>query len=167
MSNSHSPHGSSNKYGGFYKKLSFQLIKNDDDSDQLSAGAKQVLEACSQIVDCLVDRLLTIEEKVVGEYYCRILSLEDVVFWSMFILISHLCLHAHIRLRVPKLISTILEQSGGKASNSHRLIGCLTTLYLMSKFQPSMLVRHAATLQPYLSTKCNVSIWCVLSCYYD
>ena len=51
-----------------------------------------------------------------------------------------------------------LEQSGGKASNSHRLIGCLTTLYLMSKFQPSMLVRHAATLQPYLSTKCNVSM---------
>ena len=45
------------------------MIKNDDESDQLSAGAKQVLEACSQIVDCLVDRLLTIEEKVVGEYY--------------------------------------------------------------------------------------------------
>ena len=53
---------------------------------------------------------------------------------------------------------TFLEQSGGKASNSHRLIGCLTTLYLMSKFQPSMLVRHAATLQPYLSTKCSVSM---------
>ena len=45
----------------------FQLIRNDDDSDQLSAGAKQVLEACSQIVDCLVDRLLTIEENVVGK----------------------------------------------------------------------------------------------------
>lgn len=44
------------------------MIKNDDESDQLSAGAKQVLEACSQIVDCLVDRLLTIEEKVVGKY---------------------------------------------------------------------------------------------------
>lgn len=54
--------------------------------------------------------------------------------------------------------STISEQSGGKATNSHRLIGCLTTLYLMSKFKPSMLVRHAATLQPYLSTKCNVSM---------
>ncbi|CAB4014647.1 nipped-B B isoform X1, partial [Paramuricea clavata] len=94
------------------QQLLENLIKNDDESDQLSAGAKQVLEACSQIVDCLVDRLLTIEEKVV-------------------------------------------EQSGGKATNSHRLIGCLTTLYLMSKFQPSMLVRHAATLQPYLSTKCN------------
>lgn len=51
----------------------------------------------------------------------------------------------------------ISEQSGGKAPASRRLIGCLTTLYLMSKFQPSMLVRHAATLQPYLSTKCNVS----------
>lgn len=46
----------------------FQLIKNEDESDQLSAGAKQVLESCSQIVDCLVDRLLTIEEKVVGKF---------------------------------------------------------------------------------------------------
>lgn len=45
------------------------MIKNDDESDQLTAGAKQVLEACSQIVDCLVDRLLTIEEKVVGKCY--------------------------------------------------------------------------------------------------
>ena len=52
----------------------------------------------------------------------------------------------------------ILAESGGRASNSHRLIGCLTTLYLMSKVQPSMAIKHATTLQPYLSTKCNVSI---------
>jgi hypothetical protein len=65
------------------------------------------------------------------------------------------------------LVSTISEQSGGKASNNHRLIGCLTTLYLMSKFQPSMLVRHAATLQPYLSTKCNVSMMRTALLLYD
>ena len=28
-----------------------------------------------------------------------------------------------------------------------------------------MLVRHAATLQPYLSTKCNVSLVAVILCY--
>ena len=42
----------------------FQLMKSDDDSD---SGTKQVLEACKQIADCLVDRLLTLEEKVVGK----------------------------------------------------------------------------------------------------
>ena len=42
-------------------------MKSDDDSDSLSAGSKQVLEACSQIADCLVDRLLTLEEKAVGK----------------------------------------------------------------------------------------------------
>lgn len=45
-----------------------QLIKNDDESTQLSASAKHVLEACSQIVDCLVDRLLTLEEAAVRKY---------------------------------------------------------------------------------------------------
>ena len=60
------------------------MIKNDDESDQLSAGAKQVLEACSQIVDCLVDRLLTIEEKVVGEY-CRHKHWYEICVWRQII----------------------------------------------------------------------------------
>ncbi|XP_046841675.1 nipped-B-like protein isoform X2 [Xenia sp. Carnegie-2017] len=98
--------------GEWLQQLLENLIKNDEESDELSSASKQVLEACSQIVDCLVDRLLTIEKNVV-------------------------------------------EKSEGKASNSYRLIGCLTTLYMMSRFKPSMMVPHAATLQPYLSTKVN------------
>ena len=52
-------------------------------------------------------------------------------------------------------------QSEGKSSSSQRLVASLSTLYLISKVKPKHLVNHATTLQPYLSTKCNVS-WCLL-----
>ena len=48
-------------------------------------------------------------------------------------------------------------QSEGKGSSSQRLVSSLSTLYLISKIKPQHLVKHAMTLQPYLSTKCSVS----------
>ena len=52
----------------------------------------------------------------------------------------------------------VAAQSEGKGSSSQRLVSSLSTLYLISKIKPQLLVKHAMTLQPYLSTKCSVSI---------
>lgn len=41
--------------------------------------------------------------------------------------------------------------------NSNRLVACITTLYLFSKIRAQLMVKHAMTMQPYLTTKCNVS----------
>lgn len=41
--------------------------------------------------------------------------------------------------------------------NSDRLVACVTTLYLFSKIRAQLMVKHAMTMQPYLTTKCNVS----------
>lgn len=57
----------------------------------MSAGAKQVIEACSQIVDCLVDRLLTLEEKVVGEKWIFTINNDlsiSTTFYVYFIVIE-------------------------------------------------------------------------------
>lgn len=45
-----------------------------------------------------------------------------------------------------------------KGVNSNRLVSCITTLYLFSKIRAQLMVKHAMTMQPYLTTKCNVSI---------
>lgn len=44
-----------------------------------------------------------------------------------------------------------------KAVNSNRLVACITTLYLFSKIRAQLMVKHAMTMQPYLTSKCNVS----------
>lgn len=46
----------------------------------------------------------------------------------------------------------IVEEQGGC---SERLVACLTTLNLFAKIRPQLLVKHASTLQPYLSLKCQ------------
>ncbi|CAI8012871.1 Nipped-B-like protein [Geodia barretti] len=43
----------------------------------------------------------------------------------------------------------------GGAQNSSRLVTCVTTLYLFCKTRPQLLLRHATTLHPYLSSKCS------------
>ncbi|XP_071508952.1 nipped-B-like protein A [Diadema antillarum] len=60
------------------------------------------------------------------------------------------CLVEHV-LRLEKSAADGSEE--GKA-NSKRLVSCLQTLYLFSKVKPMLMVAHATTLQPYLSTKC-------------
>ncbi|XP_063051762.1 nipped-B-like protein A isoform X2 [Engraulis encrasicolus] len=42
-----------------------------------------------------------------------------------------------------------------KSVNSARLVACITTLFLFSKVKADFMVKHAMTMQPYLSTKCN------------
>lgn len=44
-----------------------------------------------------------------------------------------------------------------KGVNPGRLVACITTLYLFSKIRAQLMVKHAMTMQPYLTTKCNVS----------
>ncbi|XP_078071402.1 nipped-B-like protein isoform X6 [Mustelus asterias] len=48
-----------------------------------------------------------------------------------------------------------LADSDSKGMNTNCLVACLITLYLFSKIQPHLMVKHAMTLQPYLTTKCN------------
>ncbi|XP_006006990.1 nipped-B-like protein isoform X2 [Latimeria chalumnae] len=48
-----------------------------------------------------------------------------------------------------------LADSDNKGVNSNRLVACITTLYLFSKIRPQLMVKHAMTMQPYLTTKCN------------
>uniref|UniRef100_A0A8C7X5C1 Nipped-B protein n=1 Tax=Oryzias sinensis TaxID=183150 RepID=A0A8C7X5C1_9TELE len=42
-----------------------------------------------------------------------------------------------------------------KGINSSRLVSCITTLLLFTKIRPQLMIKHAMTIQPYLTTKCN------------
>ncbi|XP_062870661.1 nipped-B-like protein B isoform X2 [Trichomycterus rosablanca] len=48
-----------------------------------------------------------------------------------------------------------LTDCENKGVNSNRLVACITTLYLFSKIRAHLMVKHAMTMQPYLTTKCN------------
>ncbi|KAF4108355.1 hypothetical protein G5714_011114 [Onychostoma macrolepis] len=48
-----------------------------------------------------------------------------------------------------------LADCENKGLTSNRLVACITTLYLFSKIRPHLMVKHAMTMQPYLTTKCN------------
>ncbi|XP_022102804.1 nipped-B-like protein A isoform X2 [Acanthaster planci] len=61
------------------------------------------------------------------------------------------CLVEHV-LRL-ELQST--ESSAEGRVSSQRLVSCLQTLYLFSKVKPELMVTHATTFQPYLSTRCS------------
>lgn len=52
----------------------------------------------------------------------------------------------------------VFPDSDNKGVNSGRLVACITTLFLFSKIRPQLMVKHAMTMQPYLTTKCSVSI---------
>ncbi|XP_015761571.1 PREDICTED: nipped-B-like protein isoform X2 [Acropora digitifera] len=93
--------------GDWFEQLLENLLHNEEDS---VSQASEV--ASGQIVNCLVENVLSLEERAVA-------------------------------------------QSEGKGSSSQRLVSSLSTLYLISKIKPQLLVKHATTLQPYLSTKCS------------
>ncbi|XP_078354070.1 nipped-B-like protein isoform X1 [Oculina patagonica] len=93
--------------GDWFEQLLENLLHNEEDS--ISKASE---EASRQIVNCLVENVLSLEEKAVA-------------------------------------------QSEGKGSSSQRLVSSLSSLYLISKIKPQLLVKHAMTLQPYLSTKCS------------
>jgi cohesin loading factor subunit SCC2 len=46
-------------------------------------------------------------------------------------------------------------QGQAQGASSSRLVTCITTLFLFCKTRPSLLLRHATTLHPYLSSKCS------------
>lgn len=60
---------------------------------------------------------------------------------------------------VDNLVEHILKYeeslSENKGVNSQRLVACITTLYLFSKIRAQLMVKHAMTMQPYLTTKCH------------
>uniref|UniRef100_H2SZR8 Nipped-B protein n=1 Tax=Takifugu rubripes TaxID=31033 RepID=H2SZR8_TAKRU len=58
---------------------------------------------------------------------------------------------------VDNLVEHILKYeeslAESKGVNSTRLVACITTLYLFSKIRAQLMVKHAMTMQPYLTTK--------------
>ncbi|XP_065107080.1 nipped-B-like protein A isoform X1 [Paramisgurnus dabryanus] len=60
---------------------------------------------------------------------------------------------------VDNLVEHILKYeealSEHRSVNSTRLVACITTLYLFSKIRAQLMVKHAMTMQPYLTTKCS------------
>lgn len=62
---------------------------------------------------------------------------------------------------VDNLVEHILKYeeslAENKGVNSTRLVACITTLYLFSKISAHLMVKHAMTMQPYLTTKCNTA----------
>uniref|UniRef100_A0A3Q2QX81 Nipped-B protein n=1 Tax=Fundulus heteroclitus TaxID=8078 RepID=A0A3Q2QX81_FUNHE len=59
---------------------------------------------------------------------------------------------------VDNLVEHILkyeESIADKGINSSRVVACITTLYLVTKIRPNLMVKHAMAMQPYLNTKCS------------
>lgn len=42
-----------------------------------------------------------------------------------------------------------------EASDSKKVVSCVTTLHLLAKVRPTLLVKHGITLEPYLNIKCS------------
>ncbi|KAJ8040860.1 Nipped-B-like protein [Holothuria leucospilota] len=61
------------------------------------------------------------------------------------------CLVEHVL----RLETQAAESTDEASASSRRLVSCLQTLFLFSKVKPELMVTHATTLQPYLSTKCS------------
>ena len=51
----------------------------------------------------------------------------------------------------------ILYLATHQHTTSVGLVACITTLYIFCKIRPILLLKHATTLHPYLSSKCSVS----------
>jgi len=45
---------------------------------------------------------------------------------------------------------------GALDGEKFHLASCMSTLALFCKVKPNLMLKHATTLQPYLSTQCNV-----------
>uniref|UniRef100_A0A7I4Y7D1 Nipped-B protein n=1 Tax=Haemonchus contortus TaxID=6289 RepID=A0A7I4Y7D1_HAECO len=88
----------------------------------LKQGDRSTLAASRQIVDMFMDNVLALENKMATENGVTTNSSTD------------------------DLKSAELHKA-----NQERLLACLNTLTLFSKVRPELLVKHAETLQPYLS----------------
>uniref|UniRef100_A0A915BWJ3 Nipped-B protein n=2 Tax=Parascaris univalens TaxID=6257 RepID=A0A915BWJ3_PARUN len=90
----------------------------------LRGGDRTLLCASRQMIDTLVDNVLTLDSKIASDESKVNGSTEE---------------------------STSLNAAAAHASHQERLLACLTTLSLFSKVRPDLMVKHAETLQPYLS----------------
>ncbi|XP_030215405.1 nipped-B-like protein A isoform X1 [Gadus morhua] len=63
----------------------------------------------------------------------------------------------HILKYEESLAGAVHAPVESKGVNSTRQVACITTLYLFSKIRAQLMVKHAMTMQPYLTTKCNTA----------
>ncbi|XP_025832337.1 nipped-B-like protein A [Agrilus planipennis] len=95
----------------WFEQLLISLFKPKEDKDDSTKiptePSRTLILACTQIVDCLIENVIR------------------------------------------------LEETHNSSGSSQRLVACMTTLYLFAKIRPQLLVKHASTLQPYLSLKCQ------------
>eukprot|EP00731_Ephydatia_muelleri_P018474 Em0011g514a len=63
------------------------------------------------------------------------------------------------QLLVDTLVENVLSLDESAATHQHTtsvgLVACITTLYIFCKIRPNLLLKHATTLHPYLSSKCS------------
>ena len=125
------------------------MFKTEED-----ATYKPAKKACIQLVDNLVEHILKYEESLAGVFLCLPRKKGVLYYYNM----SMCCLASYQRY------GGLLSDSGAvhapvesKGVNSTRQVACITTLYLFSKIRAQLMVKHAMTMQPYLTTKCNVS----------
>ena len=123
--------GSCKEYEWFEQLLE-QLLKTDD-----KATVKVVLEVSQLMVDCLVESLLTLDETS-GDPSPPTHPPSVVYTCSV------------------KPSPAAMAHGQAQGASSSRLVTCITTLFLFCKTRPSLLLRHATTLHPYLSSKCSV-----------
>lgn len=63
------------------------------------------------------------------------------------------CIYGNLNVRI---LCVCVSDCEDKGVTSSRLVACITTLFLFSKIRAQLMVKHAMTMQPYLTTKCNV-----------
>ena len=109
----------------WFEQLLDTLFKPKEDKDDATKKKTepppQIVNSCQQIVDCLVESVLRMEE-----------SNSDLM-----------------NIRNGEEAEGQGGSEEKRASN--RLVACLTTLYLFAKIRPQLLVEHVQTLTPYLT----------------
>ncbi|VDK74707.1 unnamed protein product [Litomosoides sigmodontis] len=103
----------------FFEQLLNSLLKSND---------RTLLFASRQIVDTLVDNVLTLDSKMASGDGDVINNSEE---------------------------STSMNAAAAHKEHQERMLACLSTLSLFSKAKPDLMVKHAETLQPYLSMNMN------------
>lgn len=73
----------------------------------------------------------------------------------MFVVLVY-CVYHYLAV-INNLFFVFKSDCEDKGVNSGRLVACITTLYLITKIRAQFMVKHAMTMQPYLTIKCNVS----------
>lgn len=117
--------------------LTVQLLKSEE-----QASYKPTKKACIQLVDNLVEHILKYEESIAGNKMTKRARQHNF--------------KRHCAV-LKSAFSPFVSDCEDKGVNSDRLVACVTTLYLFSKIKTQLMVKHAMTMQPYLTTKCNVS----------